>query len=190
MEIGYERLDKSLGSDFELNKYTADWHEYINFPWPHHVLQSRAFVGAATGQTFPQGAFQLGGDTPGDVTLSIEDRQVFLRGYPSGEFRGQYVALAGLEYRFPIKNIERGGGQTPFFLRRLHGAVFGEAGNAWDEGAFHGSDLKRAVGAELRLDMDVAYGLLPVTFRIGFARGFDEEGESQVILSLWAPLGL
>ena len=187
IEIGTERLDKSIGSDLELNKYTADWHEYINFPLPHHVLQTRAFVGAATGQTFPQGAFQLGGDTPGDVTLSIDDRQVYLRGYPAAEFRGQKIALASLEYRFPIRNIERGGGQTPVFVRRLHGAFFGEAGNAWDDGAFHASDAKRAVGAELRLDMDLAYGL-PLTLRLGYARGLDEQGESQVILNMWAPV--
>jgi Tol biopolymer transport system component len=193
IELGYERLDRSLGSDIELNKYTADWHEYINFPWSHHVLQARAFAGTSTGITtdeFPQGAFQLGGDMPGDVTLSIDDRHVYLRGYPENEFRGRKVALASLEYRFPILNIEHGGGQTPFFLRRLHGAVFGEAGNAWDEGALHGDDAKRAAGAELRLDLDFAYGYLPMTIRIGFARGLDEEGESQIIMNLWIPLGL
>ena len=84
---------------------------------------------------FPQGAFQLGGDMPGDVTLSVNERAVYLRGYPAAEFRGENAALLSLEYRLPIVNIERGGGQTPFFWRRLHGAVFAEAGNAWDSGA-------------------------------------------------------
>jgi Tol biopolymer transport system component len=190
IELGYERLDKALGSDVELHKYTADWHEYINFPWKHHVLQARAFAGSSTGDQFPQSAFQLGGDMPGDITLSINDRQVYLRGYPENAFRGQRAALASLEYRFPLLNIEHGGGQTPFFLRRLHGAVFGEAGNAWDTGAFHGSDAKRAVGAELRLDLDFAYGLVPITLRLGVAKGLDEEGETQLIMNLWMPLGL
>jgi hypothetical protein len=86
-------------------------------------------------------------------------------------------------------NIERGAGQIPFFLRRLHGAVFAEAGNVWDEGAFHGEDAKRAIGAEARLDMDVAYGLVPLTFRLGFAKGLDEQGESQLLLNFWMPFG-
>ena len=191
--LGYERFDESAGSDLEFNKYTADWHEYLNFPWKHHVLQVRAFAGTSTGITtaeFPQGAFQLGGDMPGDFTLSLDDNHVYLRGYPENEFRGRNAGLLSLEYRFPIVNIERGGGQTPFFLRRLHGAVFGEAGSVWEEESFHASDAKRAAGAEIRLDLDMAYGWIPVTLRLGFARGLDEEGESQLIMNLWVPLGL
>ncbi len=108
------------------------------------------------------------------------------RGYPENAFRGRKAGLASLEYRFPLDNIERGGGQTPFFLRRLHGAVFAEAGNAWD-GEYRSSELKRAVGAELRLDMSVAYNL-PVTLRLVLAKGLDEKGESRAGLSgLWMP---
>ena len=191
LELGYERFDKSIGSDLEFNKYTADWHEYISMPWQHHVLQVRAFAGTSTGvsmNTFPQGAFQLGGDMPGDITLSINDHQVYLRGYPTDEFRGKSAALLSLEYRFPIWNIERGFGQTPFFFRRLHGAVFAEAGNTWDEGSLHESDAKRSVGAELRMDMDLGY-YLPITVRLGFAKGLDQEGENQLILNAWMPLG-
>ncbi len=188
IELGYERFDTSLGSDLELSKYTADWHEYINFPWPHHVLQARAFAGTSHGQQFPQSAFQLGGDMPGDVTLTINDREVYLRGYPIAEFRGQNVGLLSFEYRMPLLNIEKGGGQTPFFLRRLHGALFAEAGNAWDSGAIHATDWKRAVGAEARLDLDLAYGWAPVTLRLGVARGLDEEGEWQLIWNAWVAL--
>ncbi len=187
IELGYERFDKSLGSDFELNKYTADWHEYIAFPWPHHVLQARVFAGTSTGEQLLQRAFSLGGDSPGDITISINDQDVFLRGYPTNEFRGRSVALASLEYRFPIVNIERGPGQTPLFFRRLHGAVFGEAGNAWDN-TFHQSDVKRAVGVEARMDLELAYQL-PITFRLVLAKGLDEGGETQVYIGLWVPFG-
>ena len=186
IELGYERFDKSLGSDFESNKYTADWHEYINFPWKHQVLLARVFAGSSTGETIPQGAFQLGGDNPGDITLSIDDTAVYLRGYPANSFRGQKAGLVSLEYRFPIVNIERGSGTIPFFSRRLHGAVFAEAGNAWD-GPFHSSDLKRSVGAEARLDIYLSY-FLPITFRLGIAEGLDEKGETQIIFGLWVPV--
>ncbi|HTP06542.1 MAG TPA: hypothetical protein VMM54_15480 [Nitrospirota bacterium] len=150
------------------------------------MLLARVFSGISTGETIPQGAFQLGGDKPGDVTLSIDDTAVYLRGYPVNSFRGQKAGLASLEYRFPITNIERGSGTTPFFSRRPHGAVFAEAGNAWD-GPFHGSDLKRSVGVEARLDMYLSY-FLPITLRLGIARGLDEKGETQIIFGLWAPI--
>jgi hypothetical protein len=186
IEVGYERLDRSLGSDFELHKYTADWHEYINFPWKHHVLLARAFVGASTGDVIPQRAFQLGGDDPGDITLSLDEQNVHLRGYPVNEFRGRKAALATLEYRFPIQNVEQGWDTKAFFFRRMHGAVFAEAGNAWD-GTLHGSDIKRSVGAEARLDFYLAY-YLPVTLRIGIAHGLDEEGETLTYFGLWVPV--
>lgn len=186
IELGYERLDRSLGSDFELHKYTADWHEYINFPWKHHVLLARAFAGASTGDVIPQRAFQLGGDDPGDITISLDEQNVHLRGYPVNEFRGRKAALATLEYRFPIQNVEEGWDTKAVFFRRLHGAVFAEAGNAWD-GTFHSSDLKRSVGAEARLDFYLAY-YLPVTLRIGIAHGLDEEGETLTYFGLWVPV--
>ncbi len=185
VELGYERFSKSLGGDFEFKKYTADLHEYLNFPWKHQVLVVRAFGGISAGLPLPQGAFALGGDSPGDVTLGVGDQSVYLRGYPENSFRGRKAGLASLEYRFPLANIERGGGQTPFFMRRLHGAVFAEAGNAWD-GEFHSSDAKRSVGAELRLDLSVAYNA-PVTLRLVVAKGLDDKGEGRVNLGLWMP---
>jgi WD40 repeat protein len=185
VQLGYEKLDRSLGSDFTVSKYTVDWHEYIDFPWEHHVLLARVFGGTSHGDVIPQRAFQLGGDNPGNTTIPVDDEVVYLRGYPLNAFRGQKAALAGLEYRFPVRNIESGYSTTPIFLRRIHGAVFAEAGNAWD-GSFRSSDFKRAIGGELRLDTTLAY-YLPITFRLVVAKGLDENGESVVYISLWLP---
>lgn len=185
VELGYERLDKALGSDFTVAKYTADWHEYLSLPWKHQVLQARAFVGTSHGDVIPQRAFQIGGDYPGDTTMSIDDDAVYLRGYPVNAFRGRKAALGSLEYRFPLADIEVGISDTPFFFRRLHAAVFGEAGNAWDD-TFKRRDLKHSVGAELRLDMDIVYQF-PITFRLVGAKGLDAKGESTIYLGLLMP---
>ncbi len=187
VELGYEQFDRSLDSDFTLKKYTADWHEYIDFPWKHHVLLARGFAGTSSGDVIPQRAFQLGGDNPGDSTIPVESEAVFLRGYPINAFRGRNAALASLEYRFPIKDVESGWSSTPVFFRRLHGAVFAETGNAWDR-TFYERDLKSSVGAEARFDVDLAYQL-PVTLRLVYAEGLDKKkkGESLVYISLWMP---
>ncbi len=185
VELGFEQFDKALGSDFSVKKYTADWHEYINFPWKHHVLLARGFAGTSTGDVLPQRAFQLGGDSPGDVTIPVDDESVFLRGYPEHEFRGRKAALASLEYRLPIANIEAGIGDAPIFLRRIHGAVFVESGNAWDEG-FHVREFKSDVGAEARFDLYFAY-FVPLQLRIGVAKGLDEKREYSGIFNLLAP---
>ncbi len=185
IDVGFKQYDKSLGSDFNIAKYSADWHEYIGFPWKHHVLQARAFAGTSRGDVIPQGAFQVGGDNPGDTTLRVDDESIYLRGYRINAFRGRKAGLASLEYRFPIKDVELGWSSTPVFLRRVHGAVFAEAGNAWDN-AFRSREFKRSAGAEVRLDTNLAY-YLPITFRIVFAYGFDVKGESQFYVSLWMP---
>jgi len=185
LDLGHERLGRGFGSDFSVSKYTADWREYLGLPFPHQVLLARVFYGTSRGDVLPQRAFQLGGDDPGNATIPVATEDVHLRGYPVSAFRGQKAGLATLEYRFPIRNLERGWSSTPFFLRRLHGAVFVEAGNAWDNGYHHG-DLKRSIGAELRLDTNLSY-YLPVTFRLVAAKGLDEKGESSAYFSLWLP---
>ena len=150
------------------------------------MLQARAFAGTSRGDVFPQGIFQVGGDNPGDTMMGIDDESIYLRGYPINAFRGRKAALASLEYRFPIKNIELGISSTPFFFRRLHGAVFAEAGNAWDD-QYRSEDIKSSIGAEVRMDMDIAYQLLPITLRLVGAKGLDDRGESSVYFSLWMP---
>ena len=189
VEAGAERFAEALGSDFEYTKYSLDWHEYQNLPWKHHVLLLRVFGGTSTGNPPPQGAYQLGGDNPGDVTLSLNDRSVSLRGYPTNVLRGEKAFLGSLEYRFPVVDLEKGSGTTPFFYRRLHGAVFLEAGSAWYGDYDWASDIRRSVGAEARLDMTFAFSL-PLTIRFVIARGLDEEGETQAYIGLWAPLGM
>ena len=184
IELGYQQGDKKTGSDFNVRKVSIDWHEYIDFPFDHHVLLLRGYGGKSTGDVFAQGAFQLGGDNPGDITINVEDNNVYLRGYLGNEYRGQKVGLASAEYRFPIKNIEWGGGNTPFFFKRVHGAVFAEAGNAWD-GVYNRNDVKKSVGAEARLDMTLSY-FLPITVRVGLAHALDDKRGATAIISVWA----
>jgi hypothetical protein len=186
VELGYAQLDKKIGSDFNLKKYSVDWHEYIDFPFEHHVLLLRGYAGKSTGDLIAQRAFQLGGLGPADMAINVNDTHVYLRGYSVNQYRGQKVGLATVECRFPIKNIEWGAGNTPFFFKRVHGAVFAEAGNAWDT-AFNRRDLKRSVGAEASLDMTLGY-FLPVTVRLGLYKALDDKRDKMAIVSIWAVL--
>ncbi len=188
IEFGMERFDEAVGSELEFTRYTADWREYLGLPWRHHVLLARAFYGGSTGSGPPQGVYELGGDTPGDVTTTLDDALLSLRGYPPNVLRGRKAALATVEYRFPIMNIERGADTAPFFARRLHGAVFWEAGSAW-EGEYRSADLRRSAGAELRMNITFSYNL-PITLRLVAARGLDEDGETQLYFGFWAPMEL
>jgi outer membrane protein assembly factor BamA len=144
----------------------------------------RGYAGKSTGDVIAQRAFQLGGVGPGDMTINIDDNNVYLRGYPVNRYRGQKVGLATMEYRFPIQNIESGVGNTPFFFKRVHGAAFAEAGNAWDD-VFLRNDVKRSVGAEASLDMTLGY-FLPTTVRLGLYKALDDQRDKMMIISIWA----
>lgn len=188
LEFGVERYDKTLGSDLEYTRYTADWREYLDLPGRHQVLLARAFYGTSTGSGPPQGVFELGGDPLGEITTTLDDAYLSLRGYPLNVLRGRKAAVGTLEYRFPIVNLERGADTGPFFFRRLHGALFVEAGEAWD-GSYRSSDLRRAVGAELRMNILFSY-YLPVTLRLVAAKGLDDDGEKQFYFAFWVPADL
>ena len=174
-----------LGSDFSRRKYTLDWHEYTMLPWGvHQVLATRLFGGLAQGDLLAQRAFQVGGDSLGDLLQGLDDENLSLRGYPLRALRGQRVILAGTEYRFPLLNIEEGVGNGPVYFRRVHGAVFAEGADAYDRGGVTVNDLRTAAGAEMRCDLDLGYRL-PVTLRLVVAKGFDRGGEDQAYLTLW-----
>ena len=46
---------KKIGSDFDIKKTSVDWHEYIDFPFDHHVLLLRGYAGRSSGDVFSQG---------------------------------------------------------------------------------------------------------------------------------------
>ncbi len=83
------------------------------------------------------------------------------------EVVGRHAAVANLDYRVPIWRLERGSGTLPIFARALHGAVFVDAGHAWDA-TFRRSDIVTSIGAELSMDAVIGYRL-PITLTTGAA---------------------
>jgi hypothetical protein len=86
-------------------------------------------------------------------------------------FAGNHVALANVEYRWPITRPQRGYGTWPLFLHTIHAAVFADAGQAWTR-AFERSAIKSSAGAQLSADL-VAGFFAPFTVSVGAAWGHD-----------------
>lgn len=151
---------------------SLDWREYIVNPLaPNHVFALRGGAGVAFGgdDRF-LGNFQLGGNGLGAARA--------LRGYPFGADRGDSFWLAGAEYRLPLWRIDRGFGTVPAFFRVLHGAVFVEAGNAFDgltDFVDLFDDTLVGVGAELRLSTLLLWAG-SVDLRLGYAVGITQDG--------------
>lgn len=175
----YRHYSEYTGSDLDSREYIASYTEYFLMPsgyQKHHVAYLNLKGAASSGDRTMQQAFQMGGyDLQSEYPL---------RGYPSRFETGQYVATGTLEYRAPIKYIFRGPGTKPFFLDRLHGAVFVDAGEVWDdESGFTAEKLKIGAGVEARLDMTLGYWLR-ITPAIGIAQGFNKDGETAVYFTI------
>lgn len=183
MSLTHRYYSNETGSDLYSREYIASYTEYLLMPSEflrHHVVYLNLKGAASEGERTLQQAFQLGGYLP--------QSEFPLRGYPSRFETGQYIATGTLEYRAPIKYIFSGPGTKPFFWDRLHGAVFADIGEVWDDDAGFTSDkLKVGAGAEARLDMTLGYWLR-ITPTIGFAHGFNEDGETTVYFTIYTNL--
>ena len=173
----------ALGSDYELWRARLSWNEFTRVPFTRHVvLATRVSAAIGHGSLGGSPPFSLGGIPQPDfwalTTLQSFTPSDLLRGYAAGQFAGNGTLSATLELRFPLFSPELGRSTWPVFLRRVHGALFADFGEAFVQGTergysgpdFHWKRLRMGAGAELRLETALAYWLL-TDLRLGVARG-------------------
>jgi hypothetical protein len=105
--LGAEKALKSLGMDWNFEKYRAEFSAY------HPLLGNRDIV------AFRIWSQYLEGDSP-YLELSYLGDGWTARGYKAGRFLDKGMTLSTIEYRFPI-------------YKKLGGAVFADAGRVWHE---------------------------------------------------------
>jgi hypothetical protein len=184
--------DDTLDSQYTGQIYTLDWRGFLGLG-RQHVMAARGAMGWGTENPNP---FELGGSyetfipgSPVEAALA-PTQQIFgrrhypLRGYPTGfdELKGRRMALVEAEWRFPLTLVERGWMAPPVGLHQVHGALFYNAGEAWNRGTSIPT-LRDGAGVEITSELVLGYWL-PLDLRVGVARGFDEGGEDQVYAQL------
>ncbi|WP_455220102.1 hypothetical protein [Kaarinaea lacus] len=180
----------TLDSDYTGQVYTLDWTGYFSLTHKH-VLTTRLIGGLGTQTPNP---FRLGGSgkdfaiVPPAATLYEPTTDVFnkrqypLRGYPEGlaNLVGPDMLLANIEWRFPLALVESGIMVPPVGIYQLHGTLFYSAGDAWDS-EIESADYSNSAGLEFYMKLILGY-FIPLDIRLGYAHGFDENGEDQVYL--------
>jgi hypothetical protein len=135
----------------------------------------RAGGGVSSGDPAVGRTFLLGGSSSDAGVLGFGSRAFsLLRGFSDASFAGSRVALANVDYRFPIARPQRGLGTWPILVHTVHGAIFGDAGETWTR-TFHGDAIKTSAGAELSADLVLGY-VTRVTLAAGAAYGHDASG--------------
>jgi len=175
MTLTSEHVREALGASGDADALTLDGRVYVRGAARHHVLAVRAGAGLAGGDRAVRRVFNLGGSGPQTAFIEFgSDAIALLRGFEPRDASGRRAAVLNVDYRFPLARVERGYGVWPLFLRSVHGAFFADAGHAWD-GPFRLAEARRAVGAELSLDV-VAGFFAPVTMTGGVAWRKDGTG--------------
>jgi hypothetical protein len=158
--------------------YAADRFQKL---WGVSPVLSMRLVGAfRMGDLLRAGGFGLGGVPPQDIAQSVVNSvrsasTGYLRGFPARTVVGNQYHLLNSEYRQEVLVVERGLETLPIYFRRMHMAVLGDIGTAFDSTFEAARDLRVSLGAALRLDAYFGY-FVPGTFEIGYARGLTEGG--------------
>lgn len=176
--IALSGLSKGLGSEYEQALLTSEGRYYFDLPWTtkyltNHVIATRLAIGAGFGPDLAQ-LFRLGGVAGQSAITTTTENFYALRGFTTAGLIGAAVISGSTEYRAPLFRIDRGIGTLPIVFRVVHAAVFADYGRVFADassaelGAGWPKELALGVGAELRADVILFYGL-PITVRLGYA---------------------
>jgi outer membrane protein assembly factor BamA len=170
-----ELVDRALGSSADATTITVDARAFLPAFGRHHVVAARFAGGRSTGDPVVGRTFVLGGAASDASVIDFGSGAAsLLRGFDSNSFAGSHVALANLEYRWPLARPQRGIGTWPIFLHTLHAAAFVDEGHAWTR-VFDASAFKTSVGGEISANIVVGYAF-PLTAAGGVAWRRDGSG--------------
>ena len=185
-----------LGSQYLVYNLRVAASRNFGIPWPSRFLRNHTLMlsyegGISGGDLKRRGVYYAGGFPESEdflraALLGTRPGQPRLRGYGAGATYGDQYHVLNVEYRFPIVWLERGYDTLPFYLWRLHGAVYSDVGGAFF-GTIDSDKIKASVGGELRLDGSLGH-YLPFMFQLGYAHGFMSNADSGVYFLLNNPL--
>ncbi|MDP8257222.1 MAG: DPP IV N-terminal domain-containing protein [Candidatus Alcyoniella australis] len=200
------KYDLTAGKGWAYQWYKLD--HTLNFKFiggfVHSTVPEDFGWGNSYGRVHWYDRFAAGGMTFSG-TRAYSNNGTFL-GYERYTLEGETMAVAGLEYRFPIiRDIDTKFG--PFYFDAVYGAVFGDAGNLWShvnkqkdfynpakifddngDGEFTlADDLLYDVGGELRFTMFLFNGFWNSFIKV--AHGFQDEERDKFPVRWYLGLG-
>jgi hypothetical protein len=170
-----ELTRRALGADGDGGAATGDVRVYFRALPRHGVVAARAGGALSWGERPLRRVFNAAGPGPQSPGFDFGSGAIgLLRGFSASDLFGYHAAVVNMDYRFPLAWPQRGIGTLPVMLRSIHGAVFADAGHAWDV-SFRLGDVHRSFGAEISADTIVGYSF-PLTLTAGAAWRDDPSG--------------
>jgi hypothetical protein len=177
LRLFYE-TSRGLGGAFDGNVYRADWRGHVSLGTSVLALRWNEARGQTTAEPF-----ELGGSKSDEYILLpvLNERDFALRGYTTGtpELMGHRARVATVEWRTPLRDIDRHLVVPPLGINRISLNLFTDIGAAWEHGA--PPDYHRGIGAELMSEPRLGY-VFGLQARLGIARGLDQTGSTKIYL--------
>ena len=176
-----------FGGDVESAELFGTLRGYLPIIGRHVLaLSSRFATGRGDGRTRP--TYGFGVPQQRNIILDALDEiylgDAFVRGFPSGHVVGDRYVLVNAEYRMPVVDLFAGAATLPLFMKRLKLAIFTD----WVQADFEPlkvetSVFEKSLGLELVTEAQIGWRL-PVSARLGYARGLGQDGEAQLYFFL------
>jgi hypothetical protein len=177
LRLFYE-TSRGLGGAFDGSVYRADWRGHVSLGTSVLALRWNEAYGQTTAEPF-----ELGGSKSDEYILLpvLNERDFALRGYTTGtpELMGHRARVATVEWRTPLRDIDRHLVVPPLGINRISLNLFTDIGAAWEHGA--APDYHRGIGAELMSEPRLGY-VFGLQARLGIARGLDQTGSTKIYL--------
>jgi hypothetical protein len=182
LSVTSETTRQAFGAHGDAEALTVDARLYHRLLVRHGVLAVRAAGATSSGDESVRRVFSAAGTSQEATPFRFGlDAIGLLRGFDTSDVTGQHAAVVNLDYRFPIRTVERGAGTVPIFVRTIHGAVFVDAGAAWT-GGVRAQDRRTSAGGELSLDTVLGF-TVPVTLTGGVAWRNDRSSGRQDVVA-------
>ena len=170
----------ALGADGNAAAALVDARAFRRLGPRHATVAARFAAARGWGDEPVRRVFAAGSSSPASSPgLDFDlDAVALLRGFETRDAVGDRAVVLNLDYRFPLAWVERGVGTWPLFLRSVHGAVFADAGAAWDGATSARAGRRASTGVELSADLVIGYSF-PLATTIGVALRHDPSGRSR-----------
>jgi hypothetical protein len=167
IQAAVETNRTAIGSDANGGSVVLDARAFQRV-FHHTVFAARFALAESWGAVDTRRVFSAAGPGPSVQQFSFgRDTIGLLRGFNAEDIVGSRAADLNVDLRIPLRQIQRGAGTWPVFLRSVHAAAFVDAGHAW-ETQFHTADVRTSAGGEISFDTTLIH-YTPVTFAAGVA---------------------
>ena len=174
--VNYQYAVPYTDHEAAFHRIIFDSRKYLPLPVSNQVLALRLVAGYSSSEIDKNAIFSLGGNSSAQNLSSFNSKDFALRGYPSSSFAGNHLLLCSLEYRFPLKRVEQKIGYkgASLFLEQVFGALFIEAGHAWNKNSFPRlKDFNASLGAEVGFILKTRY-TEPLTLAFGIGKAITQ----------------